>query len=192
MKKIWVKKRFQKTGHSRRFGRFTHVFRSCRKQSYGRTALTSCQPLHPWNGPCAPSLPPSPAPLLLPRCCRPVPTLSRCLHQPWLQPPCPCPCIPTRLPPSYLHPTSILPPSYLPSSAAAPAPFFLPCNVSFPACPSRTWLFPTPVLPFPAGSLCPLLPGQTLWSRSPAWHCLVPHCPELPQRCSPAVDSVGL
>ncbi|KAK4817568.1 hypothetical protein QYF61_020234 [Mycteria americana] len=24
MKKIWVKKRFQKTGHSRRFGRFTH------------------------------------------------------------------------------------------------------------------------------------------------------------------------
>ncbi|XP_068804933.1 striated muscle preferentially expressed protein kinase isoform X1 [Struthio camelus] len=34
MKKIWVKKRFQKTGHSRRFGRFTHVFRSCRKQSY--------------------------------------------------------------------------------------------------------------------------------------------------------------
>ncbi|XP_064020589.1 striated muscle preferentially expressed protein kinase isoform X2 [Pogoniulus pusillus] len=33
MKKIWVKKRFQ-TGHSRRFGRFTHVFRSCRKQSY--------------------------------------------------------------------------------------------------------------------------------------------------------------
>ncbi|XP_074154764.1 striated muscle preferentially expressed protein kinase isoform X8 [Sminthopsis crassicaudata] len=35
MKKLWVKKRFQKTGHSRRaFGRFTHVFRSCRKQSY--------------------------------------------------------------------------------------------------------------------------------------------------------------
>ncbi|XP_043931808.1 striated muscle preferentially expressed protein kinase isoform X2 [Protopterus annectens] len=35
MKKIWTKKRFQKTGHSRRtFGRFTHVFRSCRKQSY--------------------------------------------------------------------------------------------------------------------------------------------------------------
>uniref|UniRef100_F7CZE9 non-specific serine/threonine protein kinase n=1 Tax=Equus caballus TaxID=9796 RepID=F7CZE9_HORSE len=35
MKKLWVKKRFQKTGHSRRaFGRLTHVFRSCRKQSY--------------------------------------------------------------------------------------------------------------------------------------------------------------
>ncbi|XP_051761954.1 striated muscle preferentially expressed protein kinase isoform X2 [Ctenopharyngodon idella] len=45
MKKIWSKKRFQKTGHSNRtFGRFTHgvfgfidnseVFRSCRKQSY--------------------------------------------------------------------------------------------------------------------------------------------------------------
>ncbi|XP_066467680.1 striated muscle preferentially expressed protein kinase isoform X2 [Tiliqua scincoides] len=34
MKKIWVKKRLQKSGHSRRFGRFTHVFRSCRKQSY--------------------------------------------------------------------------------------------------------------------------------------------------------------
>ncbi|KAG7466812.1 hypothetical protein MATL_G00146300 [Megalops atlanticus] len=35
MKKIWSKKRFQKTGHSSRtFGRFTHVFRSCRKQSY--------------------------------------------------------------------------------------------------------------------------------------------------------------
>uniref|UniRef100_A0A803U1S2 Ig-like domain-containing protein n=1 Tax=Anolis carolinensis TaxID=28377 RepID=A0A803U1S2_ANOCA len=34
MKKIWVKKRLQKGGHSRRFGRFTHVFRSCRKQSY--------------------------------------------------------------------------------------------------------------------------------------------------------------
>ncbi|XP_043965421.1 striated muscle preferentially expressed protein kinase-like isoform X4 [Gambusia affinis] len=35
MKKIWSKKRFQRTGHSTRtFGRFTHVFRSCRKQSY--------------------------------------------------------------------------------------------------------------------------------------------------------------
>ncbi|XP_036175866.1 striated muscle preferentially expressed protein kinase isoform X3 [Myotis myotis] len=35
MKKLWVKKRFQKTGHSRRaFSRLTHVFRSCRKQSY--------------------------------------------------------------------------------------------------------------------------------------------------------------
>ncbi|KAJ7346017.1 hypothetical protein JRQ81_001967 [Phrynocephalus forsythii] len=34
MKKIWVKKRLQKSGHTRRFGRFTHVFRSCRKQSY--------------------------------------------------------------------------------------------------------------------------------------------------------------
>ncbi|XP_064341265.1 striated muscle preferentially expressed protein kinase isoform X4 [Camelus dromedarius] len=35
MKKLWVKKRFQKTGHSHRaFGRLTHVFRSCRKQSY--------------------------------------------------------------------------------------------------------------------------------------------------------------
>ncbi|XP_055967665.1 LOW QUALITY PROTEIN: striated muscle preferentially expressed protein kinase [Sorex fumeus] len=35
MKKLWVKKRFQKSGHSRRaFGRLTHVFRSCRKQSY--------------------------------------------------------------------------------------------------------------------------------------------------------------
>ncbi|XP_039210351.1 striated muscle preferentially expressed protein kinase isoform X3 [Crotalus tigris] len=34
MKKIWVKKRLQKSSHSRRFGRFTHVFRSCRKQSY--------------------------------------------------------------------------------------------------------------------------------------------------------------
>ncbi|XP_056610460.1 striated muscle-specific serine/threonine-protein kinase-like isoform X2 [Triplophysa dalaica] len=35
MKKIWSKKRFQKNGHSNRtFGRFTHVFRSCRKQSY--------------------------------------------------------------------------------------------------------------------------------------------------------------
>ncbi|XP_036092489.1 striated muscle preferentially expressed protein kinase isoform X3 [Rousettus aegyptiacus] len=35
MKKLWVKKRFQKTGHSRRaFGHLTHVFRSCRKQSY--------------------------------------------------------------------------------------------------------------------------------------------------------------
>ncbi|XP_034034082.1 striated muscle preferentially expressed protein kinase-like isoform X2 [Thalassophryne amazonica] len=35
MKKIWSKKRFQRTGHSTwTFGRFTHVFRSCRKQSY--------------------------------------------------------------------------------------------------------------------------------------------------------------
>ncbi|KAM8873361.1 striated muscle-specific serine/threonine-protein kinase-like isoform 2-T2 [Synchiropus picturatus] len=35
MKKIWSKKRFQRTGHpTRPFGRFTHVFRSCRKQSY--------------------------------------------------------------------------------------------------------------------------------------------------------------
>ncbi|XP_028846327.1 striated muscle preferentially expressed protein kinase isoform X2 [Denticeps clupeoides] len=35
MKKIWSKKQIQKTGHSNRtFGRFTHVFRSCRKQSY--------------------------------------------------------------------------------------------------------------------------------------------------------------
>ncbi|XP_028810152.1 striated muscle preferentially expressed protein kinase isoform X3 [Denticeps clupeoides] len=35
MKKIWSKKRFQKTVHSNRtFGRFAHVFRSCRKQSY--------------------------------------------------------------------------------------------------------------------------------------------------------------
>ncbi|XP_062862335.1 striated muscle preferentially expressed protein kinase isoform X3 [Trichomycterus rosablanca] len=35
MKKIWSKKRLQKAGHSNRtFGRFTHVFRSCRKQSY--------------------------------------------------------------------------------------------------------------------------------------------------------------
>ncbi|XP_060049624.1 striated muscle preferentially expressed protein kinase isoform X2 [Erinaceus europaeus] len=39
MKKLWVKKRFQKTGHSRRaFSRFTHVFRSCRKQSYDSEA----------------------------------------------------------------------------------------------------------------------------------------------------------
>ncbi|XP_051913614.1 striated muscle preferentially expressed protein kinase isoform X3 [Hippocampus zosterae] len=35
MKKIWSKKRFQRSGYSTRtFGRFTHVFRSCRKQSY--------------------------------------------------------------------------------------------------------------------------------------------------------------
>ncbi|XP_023820642.1 striated muscle preferentially expressed protein kinase isoform X4 [Oryzias latipes] len=35
MKKIWSKKKFQRTGPSTRtFGRFTHVFRSCRKQSY--------------------------------------------------------------------------------------------------------------------------------------------------------------
>uniref|UniRef100_A0A8C5QJT3 non-specific serine/threonine protein kinase n=1 Tax=Leptobrachium leishanense TaxID=445787 RepID=A0A8C5QJT3_9ANUR len=35
MKKSWMKRRSQKSGHSRRvFGRFTHVFRSCRKHSY--------------------------------------------------------------------------------------------------------------------------------------------------------------
>ncbi|XP_056393002.1 striated muscle preferentially expressed protein kinase isoform X2 [Hyla sarda] len=35
MKKSWIKRRSQKSGHSRRvFGRFTHVFRSCRKHSY--------------------------------------------------------------------------------------------------------------------------------------------------------------
>ncbi|XP_037552750.1 striated muscle preferentially expressed protein kinase [Nematolebias whitei] len=35
MKKIWSKKRFQRTGHSTwTFGRLAHVFRSCRKQSY--------------------------------------------------------------------------------------------------------------------------------------------------------------